>query len=277
MQIWELHRDLSNAIGDPIRYTSDNAVNGRVIPDGVRYSKALRDSYILRAAMEIQRQITEVIAALSHKQSVTILEALHPTNKRNNSYSINGGTGHDIIEDLNYGNIQVFTLDFSVNNPAESIDRPMFLLSAMYVDSNQRIYPLPIKTGLETQGLLNSRNVQIPDDFIELTYITQSKTFLNSINGDFMSPVMRFFMVSLNDYRNNIDNILLRFIPYCGNPAYMSPTDVFRFELTQIQKLISLASMYAYQDSQEDGMVGAMAQITNQPLQIRMGVDNGSN
>lgn len=276
MQVWELHTNLSNAIGDPIRYTSSDAISGRVIPDGVRYSKQLRDNYIFRAGLEIQKQITEVIASLPHKIASSVIEGLHPTNKITNSYNINGGAGHDVIVDTNYGSTQVFTIDWSVLNSPESISRPMFLLSAMYIKTiDNRPYPLPIKTGIETQGLLNSRNVQQPDDFIEVTYLMQSKTFLNSINGDFASPVIRCFMFGMNNFRTGIGNILLRYVPYAGNPAYMLPTDSYHFELTQLPKLLSLATLYALQDSQEDGIAAAMAQATLQNLQI--GVNNASN
>jgi len=277
VQVWELHTNLSNAIGDPIRYTSNDAISGRVIPDGVRYSKQLRDNYIFRAGLEIQKQITEVIASLPHKIASAVIEGLHPTNKITNFYSIGGGIGHDVIADVNYGNNQVFTIDWSVLNSPESQSRPMFLLSAMYVKTaNNRPYPLPVKTGIETQGLLNSRNVQTPDDFCEVTYLMQSKTFLNSINGDFASPVIRCFMFGINDFRADIDGILLRYVPYAGDPAYMLPTDSYHFELTQLPKLLSLATLYALQDSQEDGIASAMAQATLQNLQIR-GANNASN
>jgi hypothetical protein len=55
----------------------------------------------------------------------------------------------------------------------------------------------------------------------------------------------------------------------------MLPTDSYHFELTQLPKLLSLATLYALQDSQEDGIASAMAQATLQNLQIR-GVNNAS-
>ncbi len=273
MQVWELHTNLSNAIGDPIRYTSSDAVSGRVIPDGVRYSKQLRDNYIFRAGLEIQKQITEVIATLPHKIASSVIEGLHPTNKMTISID---PLGLLVNDDLSYGINRAFTIDWSLySSDLESTNRPMFLLSAMYISGkNQKPYPLPIKTGIETQGLLNSRNVQQPDDFIEVTYIMESKTFLNSINGDYASPVIRVFL--FNVLRGEIDNILLRYVPYAGNPAYMLPTDSYHFELTQLPKLLSLATLYALQDSQEDGIAAAMAQATLQNLQIR-GANNASN
>lgn len=277
MQVWELHTNLSYAIGDPIRYTSDDAISGRVIPDGIRYSKQLRDNYIFRAGLEVQRQITEIIATLPNKVAIPVLESLHPTNKITNSYDVSSGVGHDVIRDSNYGDIEVFTIDWSVMSSPESSSRPMFLLNAMYIkSSDNKPYPLPIKHGIETQGLLNSRNVQRPDDFIEVTYLFQSKTFLNSINGNFASPVIRVFMFNISNYETDISNILLRYIPYAGNPMYMLPTDTYKFELTQLPKLLSLATLYALQDSQEDGIASAMAQATLQNLQIR-GVNNASN
>jgi hypothetical protein len=144
MQVWELHTNLSYAIGDPIRYTSDDAISGRVIPDGIRYSKQLRDNYIFRAGLEIQKQITEVIATLPHKMASAVIEGLHPTNKITTPID---PLGLLVNDDLSYGINKAFTIDWSLySSDLESTNRPMFLLSAMYVSGkNQNLILYQLK------------------------------------------------------------------------------------------------------------------------------------
>jgi hypothetical protein len=75
MRIWEAHIALSRQIGDPISVTGSPPAT---IPDGVRYSRALRDIYLYRSALNIVQQVITQAAQLPDKAAHEIIARAFP-------------------------------------------------------------------------------------------------------------------------------------------------------------------------------------------------------
>lgn len=84
MLVWEAHVALANMLGDPVAPIGSPTVTS--IPDGVRFSKALRDEYLHRAMLAIM----DKIKATTTQERSAINEAMmkaFPTMARIESFS----------------------------------------------------------------------------------------------------------------------------------------------------------------------------------------------
>ena len=78
MLVWQAHMALAQSLGDPITPTGSPVV----IPNGVRYSKALRDSYLYRAMLKVLANIVKQTAALPKSTQDEVLSRILPTYRR---------------------------------------------------------------------------------------------------------------------------------------------------------------------------------------------------
>jgi hypothetical protein len=89
MQVWELHDSLARSIGDPLildnagtpaNYTANDALAVVTLPDGVRYTKALRDTYINKALLKVLQELITGIAKEAPTRTILsrIVETLTP-------------------------------------------------------------------------------------------------------------------------------------------------------------------------------------------------------
>lgn len=80
----EIHEALSKSLGDAIR--TDTA--GGIIPDGVQYSKSLRDNYLDRAIQYILKEYFKMAQQPGTDDESAIIWGLFPTFTRNNTINI---------------------------------------------------------------------------------------------------------------------------------------------------------------------------------------------
>lgn len=78
MRLWQAHLALSSMIGDPIEIGSPVTSN-TIIPDGVRYSRRLRDIYLYRAMLAIFDEVLQQTAGLDLAQADQVWFNLFPT------------------------------------------------------------------------------------------------------------------------------------------------------------------------------------------------------
>lgn len=78
MRLWQAHLALSSMIGDPIEIGSPVTSN-TIIPDGVRYSRRLRDVYLYRAMLAIFDEVLQQTAGLDLIQADQIWANVFPT------------------------------------------------------------------------------------------------------------------------------------------------------------------------------------------------------
>jgi len=77
----QIHTALASSLGDPIEAITD-------IPDGVQYSKALRDDYLDRAINYLLKEYYQKAQAQDPDQESEIIWGLFPTFTRNNTIAI---------------------------------------------------------------------------------------------------------------------------------------------------------------------------------------------
>lgn len=209
MTVWEAHRDLSLSLGDDVGATST------FIPDGVRYTKLLRDSYLYRAMLETMKQLVSPFVMAPKPTLTNAISRMLP-------YLI-------VVEsDVIYSNGVIWN---GLQSFTYNANKDVFLyLNAVYRIGTQS-YPLPIKSDLMAhQGLLNSRNVQRPDPF--------------AVANAWASPLTIYI-------DREPDELEVRYLAYPENPVNQMPTELLEIEERYYPMVIALATLYGKIDSQE--------------------------
>jgi len=209
MTVWEAHRDLSLSLGDDVGASSTS------IPDGVRYTKLLRDSYLYRAMLEVMKQLVTPFVMAPKPTLTNAISRMFP-------YLIEVETDTLYDNGVTWNGLQSYTYN---------ANKDVFLyLNAVYRVGTQS-YPLPIKSDLMAhQGLLNSRNVQRPDPF----------------------AVANAWAAPLTVYIDQLpDDMEVRYLAYPSNPVNQMPTERLEIEERYYTMMLALATLYGKIDSQE--------------------------
>lgn len=230
----ELHTQLAYIIGDPIR-----PINSNIIPDGVRFSRVLRENYLQRAFDEIIALYVQQILAVPNGQSSMLINRLFPTSLSvvNVPSILNNMTG-DRRGESNVVGLTNLNL------------RVAYWVSALYnaTDSNNvnglinyTKLPVPIHDPIKTNALLNSRSVQYPDAFFRQdTY--QIPT------GQWMSDLYLYDYASEINSNNSFTFTFLEYVPLLRTLNFDS---VVKFEDMYIGMVFQKAAEFAKIDSQE--------------------------
>lgn len=89
MEYWHLHNALAKSLEDPMLkdngmlYTRNDASQNEPLPDGVRYSKEMRDDYLFRACQAILLQGVKGTLGMNRSQASRVLSEMFPSMKRN--------------------------------------------------------------------------------------------------------------------------------------------------------------------------------------------------
>lgn len=218
MLVWEAHKTLSEAIGDSC------SVNDQQIPDGVRFSKTLRDSYLYRAMLEIMRQELVKVTGQPRKTVVPYLTRQFPNMTRD-------------IRLENPNKTDVITT-FFLN---EHLVRDIFYIYEIVVfedpDNFNRNYPVPVKTSIEAKAKINSRNCWEPDTFAEMSDLIEKQPYIRIWDRKMEIPDSAVYS--------------LFYLGYPLNPGSQNMIDRIDFEEAHMPRVITLASLFAYTDSQD--------------------------
>lgn len=219
MLIWEAHRALANSIGDTCNITITN------VPDGVRFSKSLRDSYLYRAMLKVYNEAMTFVSGMPHAQASMILERLFPNMCTwQTHYLIGEGT-----PELGGGHPQY-------RNSAV-IEAVQFILSARTKNRSDLTVPIPVKSGIEARALTNDRNIQKADSFVEIFY--------NPVNS------YHEFLIWSPKFELQGDFAEFKILPYPRHPDTLAPGDRLDMEDGFGNKVISIATVFALIDSQD--------------------------
>lgn len=209
MTVWEAHRDLSLSLGD------DVGASSTLIPDGVRYTKLLRDSYLYRAMLETMKQLVTPFVNAPKPILTNAISRMLP-------YLIEVETDVLYSNGVIWNGLQSFTY-----NPNKDV---FLYLNAVYRIGDLS-YPLPIKSDLMAfQGLLNSRNIQRPDPF--------------AVANSWASPLTVYI-------DQEPDQMEVRYLAYPENPVNQMPTERLEIEERYYPAVINLATLFGKIDSQE--------------------------
>lgn len=209
MTVWEAHRDLSLSLGDDVGAAST------LIPDGVRYTKLLRDSYLYRAMLETMKQLVMPFLNMPKPILTNAISRMFP-------YSIAVETDVIYSNGVIWNGLEAYTYN---------ANRDVFIyLNAVYRIGTQS-YPLPIKSDLMAhQGLLNSRNVQRPDPF--------------AVANAWAAPLTIYI-------DQQPDEVEVRYLAYPENPVNQMPTELLEIEERYYPMVLNYATLFGKIDSQE--------------------------
>jgi hypothetical protein len=228
MQLWQAHLALSSMIGDPIEVGSPVTSN-TVIPDGVRYSKRLRDVYLYRAMLAIFDEVLQQTAALDTAQADQVWFNLFPT---------------FLVEDTFAG--------LATNEATLTLTRKPVRIHNVYTnyDGGRDGYtfrPAPSRKTLRRKNTVNRAEhdpqytiaagtpaaitVNVPTGYVQ-TYGTQA------IAGPLAIKCL--------------------YTPVPADPSTQTANQVLDFEPIQLNRVIAKANLYARADSQDMQSAEAM-------------------
>jgi len=252
-QVWEAHRDLSEAIGDSVGLSAfTQATPPTALPDGVVFSRTLRDSYLYRAIGWVYKTyIQGMIGSPNVSARNRALEMLFPNVIR--TVQVAGVTWAN-----SQAIIDLATSDVGV--------RPLMLLNVNATLPNNVYYPVPIKDSHVINAKMNIRNAQQSDAFCH--YKANYADIAGLATGN---TILHFY-----DPKNELATVIsfdITYLPYPRDPslatvagAYLF-TDPLDIEESHYSHVLALARLYAYTDSQDLDM----AQFLNTELQLTMG------
>jgi hypothetical protein len=209
MRVWEAHIWLANALGDSIIVESSN---GYLIPDGVRYSKLLRDSYLYRAMLEIYRSTLEKVSMLPKQHISQILYSAFP----------------NVITKEEGITVTATQLQMDIFSKV-----PLYVIAIEALDTDGNLYPIPMRDYYKGVYLRNSRNVQRYDAFCTLIKF-DGTTSLNYYDNSGLTCDMT-----------------VTYLPYPTNPSTQETTDDLDFEEKYLQSVLVRALTYGLTDSQD--------------------------
>lgn len=229
----QAHIALAAALGDPIEVVTD-------IPDGVQFSKQLRDSYLDRGIMKILHGFTTQVASQRADEAAGIIYGLFPTFTRNNTIQISGFVVDDEV---------MYSLPASFDTvEAKS---PIMLLDMCYVyggGGNPTVRAqIPI-VGANTYNSLVSRR------FVTNNYADTVGAYYGVGSG------LRVYNSLNEDVTNPPDHIEVNYLPQPKSLVDHDPTDEVDFEQMYMDNVIAYATLMGLND-RGDTDAQIMAQI----------------
>jgi len=209
VKVYEAHLWLASSLGDSIIVDD---ING-IIPDGVRYSKDLRDSYLYRAMLDIYKKAIERTVILSKQIASQVIYYTFP----------------NMIKELLTNPLQGNNLNLDIFDY-----KPLYIISIEATDLNDdSTYPIPVRDHYKGVYLKNSRNVQNHDAFCTLVSL-DDKTLLNYY-----------------DALNLTCELTINYIPYPKPPVDWETNMDMEFEEKHVPAMLAKAASYGLADSQD--------------------------
>ena len=228
MRIWEVHKNLSEAVGDSADIDSAN------LYDGVRYSRSERDLYIYQALIKVFNKMLGRATMLPKKEMNMFIERMFPNHIKHTIIDYNADV------DLNtYGITLERTDDFDIAVPIN-----LYAMSAVENDFSYRGYPIPFKYLSQINKLINSRVGFKPDTFFTYSRLDQDTSIITVY--DYQSELETISGTLLEGLKLRLD-----YLNYPKNPATQEPTDFLDIETKYIDMVVNTAMILMYRADQE--------------------------
>jgi hypothetical protein len=219
MKVWQAHTALAQMIGDPITVSGSPVT---LIPDGVRYSKKLRDLYLYRAMLNILDSIVGQTLQLPEQQAIETIQRYIPNYIVQDSIEL-GDLATDFTFDLSRRPVMMLGVynDAGVHFRSETLNRFYAKMNHPWheaqTDPRYTLFtPAALTTGQSYQ------NGRLRFDF----------------SGDFYN-------------KWEATEIHAVYIPTPLDPNTQSAEDPLDFEVLLADKVITIANTFAKADSQE--------------------------
>lgn len=230
MTLLEAHQALSRSLGDSFTLLP----NATAIPNGVRYSTAQRNNYLYRAMLYILDEVFVAVQHLERQDANKALYKLIPSMIAHTSYNFTFGSR--IRESL-----------LSKQPATDPLVSAIYIVNANATSNYganvtwENLIPVHILD--DAQKVANHRLNLRPDPYITRGFSSN-----------------RFVIVDENAELRNSGFVNVYYIPYPTNPTNLLMTDRLGFEERYMTKIIQLASMYAWQDSEDLENASMLAQ-----------------
>lgn len=212
------HRILAQEIGDPVLITGSPSV----IPDGVRYSKALRDSYIYRSMIHFLHEAIALAAAKGQSRQARdqIMMSMYPT--------------YQIADTLVTPTAQL---------QVQNLTKRVAYLYTPYIANPTftRDYVLPQRTPAEFFNRANTKHTIKADPCCMIVtdpagVISKIHTYINDDDlADMATSGMTVFIA--------------RYIPVPADPSTQGTDDEIQYDETMMDAVLKRAAWYARSDS----------------------------
>jgi len=233
IKVWEAHRDLSEAIGDSVglgKYSENNPPTS--IPDGVVFSRTLRDTFIYRSMLSVLRDKLFKLSMYPVGNRIDLYSQIFPNTIL--TETISGSI-------LNSSRKGVLT-----TTPQRDI---LVLLSVRAETTNDRYFPVPVKTQKEISYLFNTGNA----------HSSGLMCAFNPANPQ-LGTKAQVIIYDQEEYFGILQSVdfVLTYLPYPRNPALATVsggvgvygwTDALDIEDAHYPEILSYARLLAMADS----------------------------
>jgi hypothetical protein len=217
MRRWQAHIALAQMIGDPITVGSPVTV----IPDGVRYSRQLRDLYLYRAMMNLIEGIIQPVLSMSETDASTQIQRYLP---------------NYLVEDV------IAYASWNPNNELNLTRRPLYIHS-VYFPTTQVAFT---KQPANRFHAMQSTNPYHDNSHDPLYRVAPPQAV-----GGAEAYAKGKLKIELPPFLNTVDDINVLYVPTPLDPSTQAVTDVLDFEPMLYDKVLNLANQYARTDAQE--------------------------
>lgn len=217
MLLWHAHMTLAAQLGDPVP-----AISALSIPDGVRYSRAQRDSYIYRAMMEHMAKTIEPLSQHPREVKVIVLQSIFPNFMRKVT--------------------QAYSATYTFPATTGGLSSVPLYVYNLRLNFGDLIQPVPIVTSWHAQRIAN-RKIALNHYHDTIADITVMPT---------TPPTTRLKIYpSINDTTIDVADIEMDYLPVPTHPNTQLPTANLDFEEIYLDKILRRAAAYAALDSQD--------------------------
>jgi hypothetical protein len=218
MRIWQAHIALAQMMGDPI-IVSGSPVT--VIPDGVRYSRQLRDLYLYRAMLSIMDSIVQPALQVADVEASSQLQRYMP---------------NYVVEDI------IPYATWSVNNTLLLTRRPV-VVHTVWFDTTQ--------VAFSRQPANRFHAIQSTNPYHDISHDAMYSVFPAQAAGALEAYGKGRLKIRIPAFVNSTDDIHVLYVPTPLDPSTQAASDVLDFEPLMYDKIITTANTFAKADAQE--------------------------
>lgn len=247
IRIHEIHEQLSSSLGDIVYCNNTN------IPDGARYTKALRDSYLQRSILETYRRIISQAIGIPRQNVVALLQSLFPHQTFSTTIipqQLNDSNGNPLPNEY-WGSVPKMIYVYNGSLHTQNLYTPN--------KPNGRIL-IKVVPEAKVQAMVSGTHTHIPDLCMCVT--ESALTYANTTmqNTSELFTVIRFYDLNneiVANSRITVYGLLLPRTLSTAVPVNAIPSSNWNYdsyvqiEDYMVQSIISMATLYAMNDSQE--------------------------
>jgi hypothetical protein len=232
MILWQAHRELSNAIGDGVEVDSSTPI--ALIPDGVRYTREMRDSLLYRGMMAMYNFAMILTGKLPNGQRAEYWLKESPFL-----------THEEIVPVISFTPFNTTQFLYSKNMLDPLIDYGWLdILAITYIGTDGKILPVSIKNNITQHLLDNHRISQRPDMYATVNGVASSLGYnMNVVIYDYEEYML-----------TNSANIRFAVVRTPKHPSLIgSVTDRLDIPHNWEKDVFQWALHYAFVENQDDG------------------------